>query len=246
MFKAIQMAVAAGLMIVANAALGQVQVDKNIPDYKAVAGVSGNVKSVGSDSLNNLMTLWAEGFKKAYPNISIEIEGKGSATAPPALIEGTAQLGPMSRSMKESEVDDFKKKYGYAPVPVRVAVDALAVFVNKDNPIKELSFDQLRTIFSVEGKEGITWGEVGVTGDLASKPDLALWQKFRLGHVRVLQGTCPGQEGFQGDGEGAARQQRGGAGRGGRQDWHRIFRRGLCHGRREGGSHQAQSGRQGL
>jgi phosphate transport system substrate-binding protein len=168
--KTIKLAVAAGMMMATSAAFGQVQVDKNIPEYKAVAGVSGNVKSVGSDSLNNLMTLWAEGFKKAYPNVGIEIEGKGSATAPPALIQGTAQFGPMSRMMKDSEIDDFKKKFGYAPVPVRVAVDALAVFVNKDNPIKELSFDQLRAIYSVEGKDGVTWGDVGVVGEFANKP----------------------------------------------------------------------------
>jgi phosphate transport system substrate-binding protein len=115
------------------------------------------------------MTLWAEEFKKAYPNVSIEIEGKGSSTAPPALIQGTAQLGPMSRPMKGAEVDEFTNKYGYPPVAVRTAVDALAVFVHKDNPIKELSMDQVRAIFSVEGKD-MTWGDVGLTGEWASKP----------------------------------------------------------------------------
>ena len=139
-----------------------VQVDKDLPRYERAGGVSGSVKSVGSDTLNNLMTLWAEEFKKFYPNVNIEIEGKGSSTAPPALIEGTAQLGPMSRDMKGSEVDAFVSKYGYEPTPVRTAVDALAVFVHKDNPIKSLTMDQVRQIFSVEGEDGITWGDVGV------------------------------------------------------------------------------------
>ena len=59
--------------------------DPALPGYKAVSGVSGNLNSIGSDTLNNLMTLWAEGFKKAYPNVNIQIEGKGSSTAPPAM-----------------------------------------------------------------------------------------------------------------------------------------------------------------
>ena len=71
-----------------------------ITPYAKVGGVSGNLSSVGSDTLNNVMTLWAESFKKQYPNVKIQIEGKGSSTAPPALIAGTAQLGPMSREMK--------------------------------------------------------------------------------------------------------------------------------------------------
>ena len=83
------------------------------------------------------MTLWAESFKKHYPNVQIQIEGKGSSTAPPALIAGTAQLGPMSREMKPTEIDEFEKKFGYPPTKIRVAIDALAVYVNKDNPLEQ-------------------------------------------------------------------------------------------------------------
>jgi phosphate transport system substrate-binding protein len=169
MFKAIRSLMVLVLAGVCLPAIAQVQVDPTLPVYKATSGISGSVSSVGSDTLNNLMTLWAEEFKKFYPNVAIQIEGKGSATAPPALIEGTSQLGPMSRPMKESEVDDFKTKYGYGPVPIRAAVDALAVFVHKDNPIKELTMDQVRLIFSVEGKE-MTWGDLGLTGEWASRP----------------------------------------------------------------------------
>ena len=107
------------------------------------SGVSGNLNSIGSDTLNNLMTLWAEGFRAIYPNVNIQIEGKGSSTAPPALIEGTAQLGPMSRPMKDSEKQAFEQKYGYKPVEIPVAIDALAVFVHKDNPIKSLDIAQV-------------------------------------------------------------------------------------------------------
>lgn len=149
-------------------------VDAKIKKYVPIAGVAGNLNSIGSDSLNNLMTYWAEGFKKKYPNVNLQIEGKGSSTAPPALIAGTAQLGPMSREMKGSEIEEFEKKYGYKPTRIGVALDSLAVFVNKDNPVKSLSLDQVDAIFSKTRKSGhteiITWGQVGVTGKLAGMP----------------------------------------------------------------------------
>jgi len=159
----------------ASASAQAVRVDPALPGYTAVGGVSGNLSSVGSDTLNNLMTLWAEQFGRLYPNVKIQIEGKGSSTAPPALIAGTAQLGPMSRSMKGSEVDQFEKKFGYKPTRLRVAVDALAVFVNKDNPVKCLSFGQVDGVFSKSRRGGAqediaTWGKLGLTGDWAGRP----------------------------------------------------------------------------
>jgi phosphate transport system substrate-binding protein len=153
----------------------QVQLDPGLPPYKTTSGVSGNLSSVGSDTLNNLMTFWAEQFAKYYPNAKVQIEGKGSSTAPPALIGGTAQLGPMSREMKGTEIDQFEKKYGYKPVGLRTSVDALAVFVNKDNPIKCLSLSQVDAVFSKSRRRGAkedltTWGQLGLTGEWAAKP----------------------------------------------------------------------------
>lgn len=152
-----------------------VKVDPNIKPYVKVGGVSGNLNSIGSDTMNNLMTYWAEGFNKTYPNVKIQIEGKGSTTAPPALISSTAQIGPMSRAMKPTEIDAFEKKYGYKPTEIKTSLDALAVYVNKDNPIKGLSFPQVDAIFSKTRKGGhktdiTTWGQLGLTGDWASKP----------------------------------------------------------------------------
>jgi phosphate transport system substrate-binding protein len=151
-----------------------VKVDGALPAYSPASGVSGNISSVGSDTLNNVMTLWAESFKAKYPNIKIQIEGKGSSTAPPALIEGTAQFGPMSREMKSTELDAFEKKYGYKPTQFKVAIDALAVYVHKDNPIEGLTLQQLDGIFSSTrksgGKNATTWGAVGLSGDWSSKP----------------------------------------------------------------------------
>ena len=156
-------------------AVAQVVVDSALPAYKPAGGVSGNLSSVGSDSLNNLMTFWAELFARYYPNAKIQIEGKGSSTAPPALISGTAQLGPMSREMKGTEVDQFEKKYGYKPTALRTSVDALAVFVNKDNPVKCLSLAQVDAVFSKARRRGAaqdvtTWGQLGLTGEWANKP----------------------------------------------------------------------------
>lgn len=164
----------ASLAVTAVAVAGKVEVDAKMPEYKTVSGVSGNLNSIGSDTLNNLMTFWAEAFKAKYPNVKIQIEGKGSATAPPALIEGTAQIGPMSRPMKREEIAAFEKKYGYKPTEIKVAIDALAVFVHKDNPIKGLTLKQVDGIFSSTRKSGSpainTWAQAGLTGDLAAKP----------------------------------------------------------------------------
>ena len=148
--------------------------DKNLPVYQKASGVSGNLSSVGSDTLANLMTLWAEEFKRAYPNVNIQIQAAGSSTAPPALTEGTSNLGPMSRKMKDKEIEAFEKKFGYKPTPVAVAIDALAVYVHKDNPVKGLTIPQVDAIFSSTRKCGgaadiTNWGGTGVEGSLASK-----------------------------------------------------------------------------
>ncbi len=154
-------------------------VDPALPDYTKSSGVSGNFTSVGSDTLNNLMTLWAESYKRLYPNVNIQIQGAGSSTAPPALIQGASNFGPMSRAMKDEEVVAFEKKYGYKPTAVPVAIDALAVYVNKDNPIAGLTIAQIDAIFSATRKCGGTmeigkWGDVGMTGDWAGR-NIALY-----------------------------------------------------------------------
>ncbi|MBN2647447.1 MAG: phosphate ABC transporter substrate-binding protein PstS family protein [Thiotrichales bacterium] len=149
-------------------------VEDGLPEYQKVSGVSGNLSSVGSDTLANLMTLWAEEFKRTYPNVNIQIQAAGSSTAPPALTESTSNIGPMSRMMKEKEIAMFEEKHGYKPTPVAVALDALAVYVHKDNPIQGLSIPQVDAIFSSTrncgAKEDIaTWGQAGVEGNLANQ-----------------------------------------------------------------------------
>ena len=173
-FSALVGGLALGLAV-SGPAVAQVEVDPKLPAYEKVSGISGSLNSVGSDTLNNLMTLWAEGFKKVYPNVNVQIEGKGSSTAPPALIEATAQLGPMSRAMKSSEMDKFEKKFGYKATPLRTSLDSLAVFVNKDNPIQGLSLDQVDAMFSKTlrcgaADEVAVWGGLGLSGNWTTAP----------------------------------------------------------------------------
>ncbi|MCA8974978.1 MAG: substrate-binding domain-containing protein, partial [Planctomycetes bacterium] len=158
-----------------DASAAQSNVDRALPTYTAVTGVSGSIKSVGSDTMNNEMTLWAEAFVKMYPNVKVEIEGKGSTTAPPALVEGSSTFGPMSRPMKDKEIDAFEKKFGYKPTAIATSIDMLAVYVHKDNPITHLTIKQVDAIFSKGRKGGAaeditTWGQLGLGGEWANKP----------------------------------------------------------------------------
>ncbi|PKM10355.1 MAG: phosphate-binding protein [Gammaproteobacteria bacterium HGW-Gammaproteobacteria-10] len=144
-------------------------VDKSVQDYHRASGMSGNLLSAGSDTLANLMILWAEEFKRYYPNVTVDVQAAGSSSAPPALTEGTVNLGPMSRKMKHNELDAFERKYGYKPTAIPVAIDALAVFVNKNNPVKGLTLTQVDAFFSTTRQCGCsgdirTWGQAGLTG----------------------------------------------------------------------------------
>ncbi|HEX7030985.1 MAG TPA: phosphate ABC transporter substrate-binding protein PstS family protein [Gammaproteobacteria bacterium] len=162
-------ALLAAALVSAPVVAADSKVDPALPDYERASGVAGTLSSVGSDTLANLMTLWAEEFKRYYPNVNVQIQAAGSSTAPPALTEGTSNFGPMSRPMKAGEIEAFEKKHGYKPTAIPVAIDALAVFVNKDNPIKGLTLEEVDAIFSATRKcghaEDITeWGQLGLEG----------------------------------------------------------------------------------
>ncbi len=174
MNKTMRRLIALALVSVVGSTQAQLAVDPNLPEYTPVSGISGNLNSIGSDTLNNLMLMWAEGFRAIYPNVNIQIQGAGSSTAPAALIDGTAQIGPMSRPMTGSEIDRFEARYGYAPTEIRVGIDALAVFVHRDNPIRGLNLQQVDAIFSstyrLGGSPIMTWGDAGLSGDWANRP----------------------------------------------------------------------------
>ncbi|HFK7186927.1 TPA: phosphate ABC transporter substrate-binding protein PstS family protein [Serratia odorifera] len=136
--------------------------------------LAGNLSSVGSDTLANLMALWGQDFSQHYPNVNLQIQAAGSSTAPTALAAGAAQLGPMSRPMKAAELAAFEHRYGYAPLAVPVAVDALVVLVHQDNPLRGLNLRQLDQIFSATRRCGEAqplqrWGQLGLSGDWAQR-----------------------------------------------------------------------------
>jgi phosphate transport system substrate-binding protein len=163
------------MLVTAAAGAQTVQVDQAVKGFERGPAVSGNLNSVGSDTMNNLMTYWGEAFAKAYPTVRIQVEGKGSSTAPPALIAGTSQFGPMSRAMTPAEVDAVEKKYGFPPTQIRTALDTIGVYVNKDNPLASISVPELDAVFSKTRKAGYptditTWGQLGLKGEWANKP----------------------------------------------------------------------------
>lgn len=150
-------------------------VDGGLPRYEAgEADLAGSIVSVGSTTVGNLLSRWADAFRALHPQTSVTITGAGSGTAPPALNSGAAALAPMSRPMNAGEIGAFRAKFGYEPTRITVAIDALAVFVNAENPIDALSMEQIDTIFSDDCKRGgetaRTWGDLGLTGEWADMP----------------------------------------------------------------------------
>lgn len=151
------------------------RVDPALPEYQRTGDVTGTVSSVGSDTMVNLMTLWAEAFQHHYPNVAVQVQGAGSSTSPPALTEGTAVFGPMSRRMKAREIEAFEARHGYRPTAIRVAVDALAVFVHRDNPLPGIALSELDAVFSATRRCGQRetidrWGQLGLTGAWKDRP----------------------------------------------------------------------------
>ena len=163
------------LLITSVAVASGPSLDPELAKYEKVEGLRGTLNAAGSDTMLELQTLMAEEFRKLYPQVKIQVEGKGSSTAPPALIEGTVQLGDMSRKMKNKELDAFEEAFGYEPVRFDVALDTLAVFVNKDNPVDALTIQQVDAVFSKTRKCGAaadvsTWGQLGLGGRFATAP----------------------------------------------------------------------------
>lgn len=169
-------AIALATMTFLPASIWGADLDPALTAYQPVCGeVAGSLKSVGSDTINNLVAVWTEGFKEHYPSVREGIEGKGSSTAPPSLVEGMSTFGPMSRDWKLTETDAFKDKFGYAPTVIPAAIDMLAIFVHRDNPIEGLSLQQVDAIFSKNrnggAKEEITtWGDLGLDGEWRNRP----------------------------------------------------------------------------
>lgn len=161
-FKQIKHAVVWCLALCATSMSAQ-----ELSDYHRIQGLSGNLSSVGSDTLASMMSLWSESFNRLYPNVNVQVQASGSSTATPALTQGTAQLGPMSRPMRQSEILAFEREHGYKPTALKVAIDAIGIFVHEDNPVQGLNFRQIDSIFSATLRCGAnqparTWQQLGL------------------------------------------------------------------------------------
>jgi len=166
-----------GLTILGTLAsdLPAAEVDPELPEYQPSAHpMSGAITSVGSDALNNLLTLWAEGFTPMQAGVNIQIEGRGGDTAESALISGLATIGLKTMLMAGDTVDAFTRRWGYPPTCIMVALDALAVLVHQDNPVPSLTLAQVDAAFSSTRRRGgadiLTWGDVGVGGAWGALP----------------------------------------------------------------------------
>ncbi|WP_340680550.1 phosphate ABC transporter substrate-binding protein [Paraglaciecola sp.] len=155
-------------------------------EYQSKGALTGKINSTGSDTLANLMSFWADEFKHRFPNVEFELHSEGSTTAPPALLAGTSNLAPMSRKMRAAELALFQQKFGYQPLAIKVAMDAIAVFVHRDNPLDAITIEQLDRIFSEHTLCGrhakiVHWGEAGLTGQWAGKKITVLGRDPRSG-----------------------------------------------------------------
>src|SRR6516164_1278866 len=159
----------------------------NLPSYKKSEELSGTIRSVGADTMEDLMKLWIADFRKIYPDVNFDIKAKASGTAAPALTDGSADIGPVAREMLPNEIAPFRGKYGYEPFAIRVAggsyrtpgkTHAIVFVVNSKNPINQVTLAQLDAIYSKTRKRGYKvvngWGDVGDTGEFADKP-IHLW-----------------------------------------------------------------------
>ncbi|KAB2954507.1 phosphate ABC transporter substrate-binding protein [Heliorestis acidaminivorans] len=124
----------------------------------STSGLSGTIQVRGSDTLVNLSQAFAEDFMDKYPNVSIAVTGGGSGTGISALINGTADLANSSRDIKDNEINDIKEKTGKDVVEYDIALDGIGFIVHKDNPVKELTMEQLKGIYT--GKV-TNWSELG-------------------------------------------------------------------------------------
>lgn len=145
------------------------------PHAKSQGPLAGTLKAVGSESFSHLIRLWAEAFRRTHAETWVWMDPRGSEKAPQALIDGTAQIGVMSHSMKAPELKAFERRHGHAPIDFTVAIGALAIYVNKDNPAPGLTLPQLDAMFSTTRRVGHPqnierWAQVGVNGSVGPQP----------------------------------------------------------------------------
>ena len=173
------------------------EIDTELPEYRPGSNMAGEIKSVGSSTLTTLLNRWSEEFRRIHPRVDLDITGGGSSAALRPLIAGTSDFAPMSRELNARELASVKERWGYEPLRLTVALDAVAVYVNKDNPLRSLDLRQLDALYSIAPKRGgtrpVTWGELGVSGPLATR-EIALYGPRRTHGIYSVFRTMVMQE----------------------------------------------------
>jgi len=148
--------------ILAAICLAQTGCQRNDDGTSAGAGKRAVIQNKGSDTMVNVAQAWAETYGKTHPDVSVEVSGGGSGVGIAALIRGTIEIATASRDMKASELESTKKNTGKDAKEFTVGYDALAIYVQKDNPLDEITLDQIAKIYAEDGT--ITkWSELGIT-----------------------------------------------------------------------------------
>lgn len=179
-------------------------IDPSLPVYQRVDSLKGKITLVGSDTIAQLAAVWGESFQQLYPEVTVEVQVKGSVNAVPSLISGDAQFGLLSRQVSEEEVKAFHEKFGYLPTLLTPSLEPLAVIVHKDNPIESLTLAQVDAIFSQTRKRGAekavtTWGDLGLAGQWAQQPVNCQVRNEQTGSQVFFQQVVMGNGAFRSD-----------------------------------------------
>ena len=166
-----------------------------LPPYESLPNLRGVITSIGASTTTNLVARASTQFRRIYPDVKLQVSAGLTSIGPPALLEGRADIVPMSRPLSPAEIRTFQAKYGYPPTEIKVAADALAIYVEKRNPLPGLTLTQLAGIFAAApaGPAIETWGQAGLTGEWSDRrinlygygPEDGVNQLFRQ---RVLGG----------------------------------------------------------
>lgn len=171
-----------GTGVAAPAALAQA-----MPGYVRADKLAGTVRAAGSSIVAGLLGPVIERFRTLQPGVEFDIGSAGSGTAMAAMLESPAAMGLLSRAMSAAERERFRTKYGYPPVELKIAIDAVAIYVFKDNPVNALSLDELRRAFGREADAAARWGALGAAGDWAELPLVRFGLEAGRGAFEVMR-----------------------------------------------------------
>lgn len=166
--------------------------DPNLPIYRPVDQLKGELKLGGSNTLSHVAAVWIASFQEFYPDAKITIEVNGSLAAIDDVKAGKTDLGLLSRRVRDDEIESFRETFGYPPTVLTPCLERTAIYVHKDNPIKGLTLAQLDAIYSTDRKRGAAepcrqWGQLGLSGEWAAQPIVLHGRTAETGSQVFLQ-----------------------------------------------------------